>query len=390
MRITFPHLGQLYIFWRALLGGLGLEAVPPPFSSQRTLDLGARYCPEMTCAPCKLIFGNYLEALERGADAVLFFGGYDACRLGYSMPWQAQLLREMGFEFRDYSFNLRAIREDLLARIRDFAAAGGASPLDTLEAVRFAFAKLRLTDAAERQAQRLRPRETRPGATDQVLRDVLARIDALPPTGPPSLEAQGATILARFEAVPRDEDRPVVRVGIIGDPYTMLETFFNRGLEEELGRLGVEVHRWLYIGDLTRWDILAGLAPNPHGEPVREAAQTFVGRDIGGFGRMTVGHAVLFARAGFDGLVHLAPFECVPEVVAHNVLRRLQDEIPILSLTFDEQTARAGLVTRLEAFADMLHMRAGRGLRREIPTRPDADRLGASMPGLARAKDRSL
>ncbi len=57
----------------------------------------------------------------------------------------------------------------------------------------------------------------------------------------------------------------------------------------------------------------------------------------------------------------MAPFECVPEVVAHNVLRRLQGEIPILSLTFDEQTARAGLVTRLEAFADMLHMRAGRG-----------------------------
>jgi predicted nucleotide-binding protein (sugar kinase/HSP70/actin superfamily) len=74
------------------------------------------------------------------------------------------------------------------------------------------------------------------------------------------------------------------------------------------------------------------------------------------------------ARAGFDGLVHLAPFECVPEpalsgaegVMAQNVLRQLQDDIPILSLSFDEQTARAGLVTRLEAFADLLHARAAR------------------------------
>jgi len=357
MRVTFPHLGKLYIFWRALCRGLGLEAVPPPFSSQRTLDLGVRHCPEMTCAPCKLIFGNYVEALETapGADAVLFFGGYDACRLGYSMPWQAQLLREMGREFRAYSFNLRALREDLVARLRDLAAVNDASPLDTLEAVRCAFTKLRLTDAAERQAQWLRPREVTPGATNQALREALARIDALPDRA--AVESQAEPILSRFDDIDRDEDRPVVRVGIVGDPYTMLEPFFNRGLEEELGRRGVEVHRWLYIGDLTRWDILAGLSPNPHGEPVREAAQAFVGQDIGGFGRLTVGHAVLFARAGFDGLVHLAPFECLPEVVAHNVLRPLQEDIPILSLSFDEQTARAGLVTRLEAFADVLHMR---------------------------------
>jgi predicted nucleotide-binding protein (sugar kinase/HSP70/actin superfamily) len=58
-RVTYPHLGALYITIEHYLRALGLEAVTPPFPSRRTLDLGVSHCPEMTCAPCKLLFGNY-------------------------------------------------------------------------------------------------------------------------------------------------------------------------------------------------------------------------------------------------------------------------------------------------------------------------------------------
>ena len=64
-----------------------------------------------------------------------------------------------------------------------------------------------------------------------------------------------------------------------------------------------------------------------------------------------------------DGLVHVAPFNCTPEIVAQGALVALQREkgTPVLSLSFDEMTGRAGVMTRLEAFVDML---AASGSRR--------------------------
>jgi benzoyl-CoA reductase/2-hydroxyglutaryl-CoA dehydratase subunit BcrC/BadD/HgdB len=50
------------------------------------------------------------------------------------------------------------------------------------------------------------------------------------------------------------------------------------------------------------------------------------------------------------------PFTCMPEIVAQNILTRVSKEqgIPILTLISDEHTAEAGVVTRLEAFVDLL------------------------------------
>jgi predicted nucleotide-binding protein (sugar kinase/HSP70/actin superfamily) len=87
------HLGAIYAYIEPYLRSLGLDVVVPPFSSRRTLDLGTRFCPEMICVPCKLIFGNYVEALEGGADTLIMFGGQGTCRLGYSARQQEQFLR---------------------------------------------------------------------------------------------------------------------------------------------------------------------------------------------------------------------------------------------------------------------------------------------------------
>ena len=64
-----------------------------------------------------------------------------------------------------------------------------------------------------------------------------------------------------------------------------------------------------------------------------------------------------------DGLIHVAPFNCTPETVAQSALVALQRErgVPVLSLSFDEQTGAAGVMTRLEAFVDMLWSARRRG-----------------------------
>ena len=81
----------------------------------------------------------------------------------------------------------------------------------------------------------------------------------------------------------------------------------------------------------------------------------------------TVGQTVMAAREAFDGVIHLTPFTCTPEVVNQNVLNRLHKDvdIPVLTLVLDEQTGQAGVKTRIEAFVDLLARRRARQ-RREV------------------------
>jgi predicted nucleotide-binding protein (sugar kinase/HSP70/actin superfamily) len=68
---------------------------------------------------------------------------------------------------------------------------------------------------------------------------------------------------------------------------------------------------------------------------------------------------VLYARHGYDGVIQLAPFSCIPEIVAMSILPKVSQEldIPVTTFFLDEQTSKAGVETRLEAFIDLLQMR---------------------------------
>ncbi|HOT05846.1 MAG TPA: hypothetical protein PK171_06370, partial [Atribacter sp.] len=61
------------------------------------------------------------------------------------------------------------------------------------------------------------------------------------------------------------------------------------------------------------------------------------------------------------GFVHLVSFECGPDSLVGELierwLKREVDSIPYLRLEIDEHTGEAGLITRLEAFVDMMKWR---------------------------------
>jgi predicted nucleotide-binding protein (sugar kinase/HSP70/actin superfamily) len=53
-------------------------------------------------------------------------------------------------------------------------------------------------------------------------------------------------------------------------------------------------------------------------------------------------------------MVHLAPFTCMPEIIAQNIMPSTREKIPVLTILCDEQIAKPGILTRLEAFVDLL------------------------------------
>ena len=354
-RVTYPHLGTLYITSEHFFRALGLEPVTPPFPTRRTLDLGVKHCPEMTCAPCKILFGNYYEGLELGAERLVLFGGPDTCRLGYLARPQAERLREAGFRFTPHTLSLRTIATDILRVARELT---DPSPLELVEAARIMVASLSLVDEIEQQSFRLRPRENERGLATRLRAEALAAARACQDRT--ELQTRREAILTPIRTVPRDNGRRVFRVALLGDAYSISEPFFNMNLEQQLGYMGVEVERWLWLSKSIRFPILERVRHRSENQAREEAAGRYLGRDVGGFALPSLKEAVSFVREGIDGLIHLAPFNCTPEIVAVSVLPNLarDHDVPLLALSFDEHSGEAGLVTRLEAFVDLLERRA--------------------------------
>ena len=98
MRVSMPHMGNLYIPLKALFQRLDVDFIVPPMTNQRTLSLGVKYSPEGLCIPFKLTLGNLIEVAGLGADTLLMPGGNGICRLGYYAKTQEQILRDLGYK----------------------------------------------------------------------------------------------------------------------------------------------------------------------------------------------------------------------------------------------------------------------------------------------------
>ncbi|MHB1413345.1 MAG: 2-hydroxyacyl-CoA dehydratase, partial [Thermoleophilia bacterium] len=57
-----------------------------------------------------------------------------------------------------------------------------------------------------------------------------------------------------------------------------------------------------------------------------------------------------------DGVIYVLAFACGPDSLVQVLIehRARQHKVPLMSLTIDEHSGEAGLVTRIEAFVDML------------------------------------
>ena len=136
-----------------------------------------------------------------------------------------------------------------------------------------------------------------------------------------------------------------------------MEPFSNMDLERELGKMGCEVKRTRttffseWVSPLSYLNVL-----DREKERLKRYASPYMRHDVGGHGLESVGEKVRLSGK-MDGLIHLAPFTCMPEAIAHNIMMRTREDIPVLTIYCDEELAKSSLITRLEAFVDLLRWR---------------------------------
>ena len=358
MRVGMPHMGNLYIPFKALFERLDIDYVIPPVSNQRTLSLGVKYSPEGLCIPFKLTLGNLIEAAELGADTMIMPGGYGICRLGYYAKTQEQILRDLGYSFEMIPVGVSQRKLfgilELIKRLSN-----NAPWFKIIPAFRFGLAKLNALDKTERVVQKVRAIEQIKGTANNLLDKAIKAIDRA--DDHKTLKKVQAEYIDQLNQVAKNPHQPLI-VGITGEFYVVLEPFSNLDIENELGKLGVEVKRTTFVSEWTKFSWFL----NPFGidekDRIHKAALPYLKRDIGGDGWESVGEKVLHAKE-YDGLIHLAPFTCMPEIIAQNIMPKTKEDIPVLTILCDEQMAKAGLLTRLEAFVDLLEHRRRAGNR---------------------------
>ena len=106
VKVAFPHMGTVCIAWAAALKKIGVEPFIPPYTSKKTLSLGTEHSPEAICLPYKLILGNFIEAIEGGADYVAMITSPGCCRLGQYGNSIENALLDMGYHARYIELSL--------------------------------------------------------------------------------------------------------------------------------------------------------------------------------------------------------------------------------------------------------------------------------------------
>lgn len=357
MKLTFPHMGNAYIAVRVLLDELGLDYYMPRVGDRRSFEKGIANAPEFICLPFKTVLGNFIEGLDNGADVILFGGGRGQCRLSYYGDVEREILHDLGYKFQYIHLDLNHLSYDEV-REKFGPFLGDTGHARIAKAVSFSVWTVFAVDGLYALAAKVRCRETEKGAADRVM----SRFEHLVQNAHGFRVTRGAILEAKraLKKISTDPAARPLKVGVVGEIFISSEPFVNLDLERKLGALGVEVHETVSVSSWIREHFLHTVIPIRWKDKASDAAQAyFHTRDFGGHGIYTVGNAELFSREGYDGIIQIYPFTCMPEIIAQTSFSHIQERhgVPIMTLIVDEMTGEAGFITRLEAFTDMLLMR---------------------------------
>lgn len=352
--VAFPHMGTICIGWAAALRKVGIEPYIPPYTSKKTLSLGTKYSPEAICLPYKLILGNFIEAIEGGADYVAMITSPGICRLGEYGSNIQNALKDLGYNANYIELSLY----DGIKGVYNFLQkiTGKNDPVLFLRAIVLIIRMIFLMDDLDTMLSYYRAREVVFGEAEKHYNKCLRLISGCKNTR--MLTEAKKRVIKEMQKTQIDKDREVLYVDLTGEIFLVCDKFSNQNIERELGKIGVQTRRSLTVSSFLKDAIIPKMfrKGETHLQRAERMAKPYLMRDIGGDALECVSDVAWANEKGKDGIIHISPFTCMPEIMSQNIFPAMREDcdIPILSLVMDEQTGKAGYLTRLEAFVDLM------------------------------------
>ncbi len=347
--VSFPQYAEYSCAFKYIVEqALGCKYVVPPALTKRTMELGTKYSPDFVCTPFKTILGSMIEALEAGADTLLMTHGL--CRLGYYGELAEQILRDLGYQFdfinlSDYDMSKK---KEYIRIVRRFNPKVNYARflVQFMEGLRM----VEYVDEITCEYYKNCGFDPSGGGYKRAYQDFLTAMRTAQSRA--DVEAGYRAAKRELQSIPLDKPQRPLRVGVVGEFYTVMDAFSNLELEQKLADMGVEVHRWMNV---TNQFLRYGSGQKNLKVKIQDLCQY----DMGPTSTANIWYARECAERGYDGLVHIKSAACTPEIDVMPVLQNISADykIPVLYLTYDAQTSDVGLMTRLEAFYDMIHMR---------------------------------
>jgi predicted nucleotide-binding protein (sugar kinase/HSP70/actin superfamily) len=320
-KVGIPRALSYYQYlpaWKAFFGALGAETVVSPPTNKAIFTAGNSRAVAETCLPVKLFFGHVLS-LANKCDYMFIPAMRSLGKKAYycskfiGLPDMTRALVPECPPILDPEIDLNKGRRALYRAIYDLGC-------------HFSSDKSRIKKATE-QAEKVHSAYRK------------------------EMSAREITPIQAFGERHRGEDKlylepdisPSLSVAVIGHQYVIYDDYINHRLISRLQAMGGRVFT-PEMAEQEALDIaMMKLGGAPHWS----------------FEADIVGAGEYYLEAELDGIISVAVFGCGPDSMMIDMVRRRAREFrtPFLHLSLDEHTSEGGLVTRLEAFLDMVKRR---------------------------------
>jgi predicted nucleotide-binding protein (sugar kinase/HSP70/actin superfamily) len=313
LRIGYPQALLYYKYfplWETFFTQLGAEVVVSGHTTKKILNRGSIEAENELCLPVKVFYGHLLELADK-VEAIFVPRMVAVEKSAYTCP------KFLGLP--DMAKAVEAPLPPLIEPIINWKEGTRAYFRMVLELGRqFTDSRTKILQAYLAGVRALHEFH------DQTASG-LTTIDILDSKKPPQAVAGG------------------LKIGVAGHPYNIYDKYISMNLIKRLRQLGAEV----VTGEML-----------PH-NTIERAASTLPKHLFWTYEREVVGTVFHWSRQeAVDGIIYVVAFPCgadslVQTLIEHE-LRAENSKVPMMPLVIDEHSAEAGVLTRIEAFTDML------------------------------------
>lgn len=345
--ISFPHLGSYYIPIKYIIKNIThCKIIIPPKNTKKTISLGSKYSPDDICMPFKYNLGNYIEALEQGANILVQAGG--GCRYGYYAELQEQILKDLGYKFEF----INLIKNNHVSIIKLYKISKKINPkLNVFKYIYYLIEGILMIITMDK--------------IDKYIRENIGfektkgDFESLESKYKEELQEDKQSIIKiiqkykkyikKFKNIPKKNSEKQLKILLIGELYSLMDPEASHNLERTLAKEGIKIYRYT---NLTYLLIIKRFMRYPLLFKGRKEIKYLLGAD----GTESVIHTIEHCKKNIDGIIHIKSFGCVPEINAISTLNKICEEnhTPILYLSFDGENNISNIDTKIEAFKDMI------------------------------------
>lgn len=324
------------------------DIMTSPKISSKTIEIGTKYSPEFVCTPFKYTLGTLIESLEKGANILVQAGG--GCRYGYYSELQEQILKDLGYNFT--FVNLVSCGKTDLKKIYQKVKKID-NKFNPVKALYYFFITSKMIKYMDNIDDYIRQNigfEVDKNSFINLQKQMFKEFSRVKTFF--GLRRSYLKFKKKFEMLKINKPDKCLKIGLIGELYTLMEPYANYCLETELASYGMEIKRYTNVHYLV-------FEKKKEARKLINYATEYIKYKMGADASDNIGRTKFLCQNDYDGIIHIKSSFCTPEIGAMPIINKICSEynMPVLFFSFDSNTSEVGIKTRIEAFYDMIEMR---------------------------------